>query len=133
MGVIVTDGRLGGIQATIWVKNIKLIDKLIGQYKLKVTPDKALPTLGFAPTEGLGESVAGRAALKRSPVRIPPFPGGIRVPHFHFKGEIYFLDEKQWRDFSSQTIKILQDKLSRAKAVSFENLVELTEAVEGLP
>jgi hypothetical protein len=60
------------------------------------------------------------------------YPGGIRMPHFHFEGDIYLLDEKQWKEFSRNIIKEFQAKLSTVNIVNFEQLIELSEAIDSL-
>jgi hypothetical protein len=38
--------------------------------------------------------------------------GGIRVPHLHFRGEIYMLNNDQWNDFSKGMVEKLSAKLA---------------------
>ena len=71
---------------------------------------------------------------KKAPLRlrVPAIPGGIRIPHLHFRGDVYLLNEKQWKDFSIKVIKDFQAKLSRVNTVSFEQEMEISEAVDSL-
>ena len=61
-----------------------------------------------------------------------PFPGGIKVPHLHYLGRIYFLETEQWQEFSQTAIKQVQEKLALARTVSFGDLMDLTEVVNEL-
>jgi hypothetical protein len=56
--------------------------------------------------------------------------GGIRIPHFHFGGDVYLLNEDQWRTFSSGLLKDFAKKLTGAKNISFSQLVDVADAVE---
>ena len=50
----------------------------------------------------------------------------------HFRRDIYLLNERQWKDFSVKVIKDFQAKLSRVNTVSFEQEMEISEAVDSL-
>jgi len=60
-----------------------------------------------------------------------PWPG-IRAPHIHHAGDIYILNAKQWREFSKMAVKDFQEKLANAGEVGFSQLMEISEAMEGL-
>ena len=51
--------------------------------------------------------------------------GGIRVPHLHYAGEAYLLDEKQWQTFSSTVMEDITKKLSAARSISFDHFVNV--------
>ena len=42
---------------------------------------------------------------------------GIRIPHLHFRGDIYFLSEEQWKGFSGKVVKDFQAKLAKGRAL----------------
>ena len=58
--------------------------------------------------------------------------GGMRGPHLHYAGEIYILNDKQWQDFSAQVLGKLKEKLNGAQKVTFNQLMEVSDAVEAL-
>jgi hypothetical protein len=47
------------------------------------------------------------------------FPGGIKIPHLHFQGDIYILNDKQWKEISTEVINGLRKKIADAKSVNF--------------
>ena len=59
--------------------------------------------------------------------------GGMRCPHLHLGKDIYLLTDEQWQAFSRDVIKRFGDRLSRVKAVNFQQLMELSEGVGSLP
>lgn len=61
-----------------------------------------------------------------------PFPGGIRGAHIHYQGEVYLLNETLWKKFSAEVVKDVQDRISRANVVSFEQLMNIDEATASL-
>lgn len=58
--------------------------------------------------------------------------GGMKGPHLHYGGEIYILSDKQWQDFSAQVLGKLKEKLNSAQKVTFNQLMEVSDAVESL-
>ena len=73
-----------------------------------------------------------KAASGLDQTRYHNIRGGLRVPHIHYKNEIYLLDKKQWQEFCKPLLKEFQEKLSKASSVSFQQLLEISEALEGL-
>lgn len=65
-------------------------------------------------------------------LRPRPFPGGLRIPHLHFRNDIYLLEPEQWKEFSAMTMDNFREKLTRAEVVSFNQVMELSEAIDGL-
>ncbi len=95
----------------IWIRNEKLLGELIAKWKLQ--PYAA---------------VAGKKAYMYD----PDIRGGIRLAHLHAKGNIYLVDEKQWKDFSGRVMRDFRARLESAQSVNFEQLMDLSEAVEGV-
>ena len=79
----------------------------------------------------------GAEALPRSFAVMPGDPGnifgGMRMPHFHLGDGIYAVDEKQWGQFTQRVMTDLSAKLANAKQVSFEQMMEVADAVQALP
>lgn len=96
----------------IWVKNEKMLGELIAKWKL--------------------QPYAAQAGKNKAFMYDPGIRGGIRMAHLHAKGNIYLVDEKQWKDFSGRVIRDFQAKLEKAQSVSFEQLMDISEAVEGV-
>ncbi len=59
--------------------------------------------------------------------------GGIKVPHLHYNGQVFMLNEKQWKEFSGSMLTKVKDKLAHTNEVSFEQLMELSSVVGKLP
>ena len=112
-----------GRPADIWLKNIELIEKVIRAEKLRPLD-----------REHVAYMVPSQAAPTKAPVpfKNPEIFGGIRMAHLHFKNDIYLLDDRQWRDFSTAVVKAFQEKLSAAKSVGFEQALELSESINSL-
>jgi len=115
-----------GIPAPIWLKNIDMISAFISQNKLKPVPPESLPNIQTVQAETAGQAKAALVIDRR------PYPGGIRIAHLHFRGELYLVKEELWRDFSGRIIKDFQAKLSNVKSVGFEDVMELSESVDKL-
>ncbi|NYT02556.1 MAG: hypothetical protein GKC10_07355 [Methanosarcinales archaeon] len=58
--------------------------------------------------------------------------GGMKVPHLHYKGEIYILNEKQWGDFSTMVLQEFRAKLADVKTVGFNQLMDLSDVVNDI-
>lgn len=59
--------------------------------------------------------------------------GGMRAPHLHFKDKVYLLTQKQWDQFlEEQIFPEFQKNLSKVKAVSFNQVMQLSDAVVGI-
>jgi hypothetical protein len=116
-----------GIPAPIWLKNIDMISEFISKNKLKPVQPESLPNI-----QGMQEVANTAQAKSALIVDRRPYPGGIRIAHLHFKGEIYLVKEELWREFSGRIVKDFQAKLASVKSVGFEDVMELSEAVDKL-
>lgn len=110
--------------ADFWIRREGIIGEFVQKNKLKPS-DMSGYEMEVAP--GAVEARGEKAALA---VRRPPFPGGIRVPHLHFKGGVYVLSEQQWQAFSGGVIKDLYEKLAKASALSFDQVRDIAEGID---
>jgi hypothetical protein len=108
-------GMTNGIWADFWVTNEKQIGKFINKNKL--TP-VARSTAAFS---------IGRTK-KLDIDDVGPIDGGMKVPHFHYRGDVYLLKPKQWREFSGAVVDDLRKRLADADQGSFDELLDLTNA-----
>lgn len=116
-----------GIPAPIWLKSMDLIGKTIEEYKLKPVPIESLMAENpFTPRN----IVSGEQEKAR--LRPWQWPGGIRIAHLHYRGDVYLLNESQWKNFSVSVIRDFQNKLANVKTVGFEQVMEISEAVDGV-
>ena len=95
----------------IWIRNEKLLGELIAKWKLQPY---------------------AQAGRNKAVMYDPDIRGGIRLAHLHAKGNIYLVDERQWKEFSGKVIKDFQAKLEKAQSVNFEELMDISDAVEGV-
>lgn len=109
----------------IWVRRVDMIGNFIREQKIKPVAVADLPTHPFLATEQ-------PAATARAIVRPRPFPGGLRSPHLHFKGDIYLVNQEQWRGFSGTVIKQYQEKLGKAGTIGFDQLMDVATGMETL-
>lgn len=118
----------------IWIRGIPPVDfwirreGMIGEFvqKNKLKPIDTSP-YEIGELAGAVEARAEKAAL---PVRRPSFPGGMRVPHLHFKGDVFVLSEQQWHTFSGGVIKDLNEKLAKASVLSFDQVRDIAEGID---
>ncbi len=126
-----------GRPAEIWLSHRKLVRNIIRQYKLKPLPTDAYPyyqTPGQMAEFGVDlETAALKKAGKRARWIWPiPFPGGIRIPHLHFGGDVYLVERGQWAEFSEHVVADLRQRLKQANEISFEQTLALNEAVTAI-
>ncbi len=78
-----------------------------------------------------GAKAAGARAAAKTLIPGGRTPG-IPAAHLHYKGEIYLLNTKQWKAFSTGLMAEFQAKIGKAKTISFEQLQIMSDAVEKL-
>lgn len=115
-----------GRPADFWIKNIEPVKVAINKYKLTPVPTESLMS------EDIFTTFEGTSKQPPWIVR-KTFPGGLRIPHFHFEKDVYLLNEEQWKDFSGNIIREFQNKLAKVNNVSFDQFLEISEAIESLP
>ena len=116
-----------GLPAPIWIDYREAIGKFIADNGLKPIEQEHLGQ-DWAVPESMGKKL--RPEWPRPVPR--PFPGGLKIPHIHFKGDIYELDKAQWADFSRAAVNRIQERISRAGEVRFDELLDLSSALEGI-
>lgn len=121
---------LNGRPAEIWIAQLDVVEGMIKEHKLKPLGEEHYPVMDISHHLSPMEAQLSKKTVHVNP---KPFPGGLKHPHLHFKDEIYLLDNKQWREFSVKVIKSLKDRLNRARTVSFDQLLEASAGIDGLP
>jgi hypothetical protein len=114
-----------GIPRDFWVVNVDFIGQFIKKNGLN--PVEA-EHLGGSEFGALPMAEGNRAATVAWKPR--PFPGGLRAPHLHFKGDLFQLSREQWADFSKTVMKGFSEKLSRAGTVTFDKVIEVSDAID---
>ena len=121
--------KFGLPRLDMWARNAELIGKFIGEYKLKPEATEHLQGLIM---DGFEMEVPAVTRTSKATAKIRPFPGGLRIPHLHFKGELYVVNEAQWSKISTQLMDAFRAKLAATKSVSFEQVMELSESINSL-
>ena len=131
MNVLASQDLLNRI---IWIRGIPPVDfwirreGMIGEFvqKNKLQP---IDTAPFE-IEAIAGAVEAREEKAALPLRRPPFPGGMRSPHLHFRGAVYALNEQQWRAFSGGVVKDLNERLAKASVLSFDQMRDVAEGID---
>lgn len=123
-----------GIPVDFWLTNAGIIKDVIKEYRLKPVAAESLHhEFMYGMNRFEFDAEAEPMMAREEKFKLPfPFPGGIRVAHLHYKGDLFMLDEKQWGSFSQKIKEGLQEKLSNANTVNFEQVVILSEAIDAL-
>ena len=124
---------LRGLPADLWLQHGRIVEKFITEQKLKPVDQKFLVTklevLAGQPAQAIATATA-TAKARLNPIDIR---GGIRIAHLHFRNDVYLLDAAQWKAFSGNVLEQFSAKLSQASTVSFDQLLDLSDAVDSLP
>ena len=107
-----------------WIRRETMIGNFIKENKLEQINTAGYELEGFASAAQAAEE---KAAL---PMRRPPFPGGMRIPHLHFQGEVYRMDQQQWTQFSGKVVADLNAKLKSASALSFDQIRDVAGEID---
>jgi hypothetical protein len=110
-----------GKPVDFWMVQARAVGQFIKANKIKPVAQEALRA-----------SSAGEAPAKAVEIAAEPWwwkYGGMRVPHLHYGGELYLLDQEQWKAFSGGIVKEFSKKLAAANSVNFGQLMEISEAV----
>jgi len=116
-----------GRRADLWLSGQEALGKFLRKYRIKALPRAsypydATPMLQEIPSAKVMKQMRVEALWPR------PFPGGIRIPHVHFEGELYILNPKQWKAYSALVMNDVQERISKASKVDFAQLIEISEA-----
>jgi hypothetical protein len=120
----------------IWVVYNDIVENAISELKLSPLDKEHYPIMGlgrepFVPGAQYAQAAqTGQQQVEK--IKIPDFPGGLKCPHLHHKRDIYLLNDEQWKAFSNNIIKGFSAKLSQIGTVSFEQLLQTSEAISAL-
>ncbi len=107
-----------------WVSQVEIIERYI---KGAINELIQIRTVAQGP---IAPEVKPTGAAKT--ILWDPTRGGMRMPHLHYAGEIYILNETQWTNFSKIAMKSLTDKLAKVQKVGFEDVMQVTEVMAGM-
>ncbi len=111
-----------GLPADFWVTNEPIVERFIEKNRLAPVHHEALRV------DAMPLSASSRTK-KINPEYIINIRGGRKTPHLHYKGEIYFLNAKQWQAFSTPLIKEFGKRLANTNSIGFETFMEISESI----
>jgi hypothetical protein len=117
--------RWPGIPPEILVNYGDLIQEIIKVNKL--TPVSRLEAIG-----GMTTRSTATASTLNDHIEWWWKYGGMKAAHLHYAGEVYALNSAQWEQFSSAIVKDFSKKLAGSKNISYNELVEVVDAVSGI-
>jgi hypothetical protein len=120
---------LRGLPADLWLQHSHIVERFIKEAKLTAVNPKFLVTK-LEVLAGPPQAVATATATARGKLQSIDIRGGIRIAHLHFQNNIYLLDAAQWKAFSGKVLGEFSAKLSKASTVSFDQLLDLSDAVD---
>lgn len=132
-----------GGRRDFWIKSADVIEKFVANHDLRKLNERELIPHRLA-GEMAADSMTMFAGVQKTAAAGHTIPddiwdfirgiyGGMRVPHLHFQGNVYLLNDRQWRDFSGQVLESLNKKLSAAQAVAFDDVIDVAEVVNRMP
>ncbi len=127
LGFLLRPRPLPGPYPIFLAKSADIIKGAVSKYQLK--PSSLTTPIETYLSMSQPSQMAEAGVAK---IRIHNIRGGLRIPHLHYEDKIYLLSDEQWKEFSGQVIAQVQEKLANAKTVSFEQLMEVSEAVNVL-
>lgn len=115
-------GKYGG-RRDFWYAAIDLVGNFIKENSLKHESSR-LP---------LRASVANASSPELRSAEISQLwpghlAGGIRVPHLHYSGELYLLNDAQWGKFTKTVLTNVTEKLQKAQKVGFDQLMDVADS-----
>lgn len=119
--------KIGG-RFDFWMSQLAVVGRYVDAHAGELTKVQvaAQGPVAFAAESRISTAASGRVMIW------DPTRGGMRMPHLHYAGEIYLLNESQWADFSKGALSALGEKLGKAQKVSFENVMHMSEGMAGM-
>ena len=111
----------------LWVQYLHVFERIVEKFKLKPVGPEHLYTVAMPGVEIQSPPVV--RAGKTLPIKPIPYPGGLRIPHIHFKGDVYMVNAEQWKVATTEILKDFQAKLNSAHTVGFEQMMDLTDVM----
>ena len=111
-----------------WTQHIDQLQAMIKEYNL--TPTKSIDLPHRQDMEVMEMFVD--AENKERTIKPRPFPGGMLIPHFHYKGEVYLVPEKKWQEISMKIKDMFVEKLTNANRLSFDQVLTLSETIDAI-
>jgi hypothetical protein len=114
-----------GGRRDFWVSQVSIIERFV---KANLNQLVRIQVADQSPV-GLEVKAAVPSAAAKKAIIWDPTRGGMRMPHLHYAGEIYILNESQWAAFSKAAMKALSEKLAKVQKVTFEDVLQVSETL----
>ena len=115
-----------------WLTNATVVNESIRQFGLTAVKAELLEP-ALRPSEVTAPQVELRAAATPAAAwdRGGRY-GGMRIPHFHYAGQVYLLNEQQWAAFSEKVLSGVKEKLAATHKVGYDELMGVADAAAQL-
>jgi hypothetical protein len=109
-----------------WVSQVATIGRYVDAHAKELTKVQG----ALHSTAAAAPEAATRASSRT--IMWDPTRGGMRMPHLHYAGEIFILNEGQWAEFSKSAVSALAEKMGKAQKVTFESVMQVSDAIAGM-
>lgn len=110
-----------------WTVHQEFIKELIEKNELKPADTNTLP---YNQAMEAMEMIAASGGTQRAAIKPRPFPGGMLIPHFHYKGEVYLVPETKWQEISMKFKEMFEKKLASVNRLSFQRVLTLSDTID---
>lgn len=116
-----------GGRRDFWISQVALVARFVEAHAKELTKVQvAAQPRALAPDAGVATKAAARALIW------DPTRGGMRMPHLHYAGEIYVMNEAQWAELSKSAVSALAERMGKAQRVGFDAVMQLSDAVAAI-
>ena len=117
-----------GGRRDFWLAHAALVERFIEAHGKELTRVQ----LPAQPRAAAMEAAAPANVAAARTLMWDPTRGGMRMPHLHYAGEVYVLNEAQWAELSKSAVSALAERMSKAGRVGFESVMQLSDAVAAM-
>ncbi len=116
-----------GGRRDFWISQVALVERFFQNHAKELTKVQVA-----AQPRALGAEAGVAAQASARALIWDPTRGGMRMPHLHYAGEIYVMNEAQWAELGKSAVSALAERMSKAQHVGFESVMQLSDAVAGI-
>ena len=116
-----------GIPADFWIILEPLIEQFIKEKELQPVPETRFSSL-VNPVARDTEVLASSRMINIE--NIIGIYGGRKIPHLHYKGDLYLLDRESWQEFSTTVMKEFAEQLAQSNSIPFESFMEMADNLD---
>ncbi|HET9555212.1 MAG TPA: hypothetical protein VFP50_19765 [Anaeromyxobacteraceae bacterium] len=119
-----------GGRRDFWISQVALVERFLQTHAKELTKVQVTAQPHVAAAEVGMPGVPAQATMRT--LTWDPTRGGMRMPHLHYAGEIYIMNEAQWAELGKSAVTALAEKMTKAQHVGFESVMQLSDVVAGL-